>query len=234
MTRIKAALNGGREHPAPVTAQEIATAAALAIDAGAFAVHVHPRDSSGKESLAAADVDAVIAAVRTAVPEIAIGVTTGAWIEPDPARRLSAIRKWAHIPDFASVNMDEEGAEQVANLLLERGVAVEIGLATVQGADLFMRSPLWKRAERVLLEPQEQKLKDALATVDAICDVIAECDVPWLLHGVDKTAWPLIRESKRRGWDTRAGLEDTLILPDGSPAIDNEQMIRAARGIIGR
>jgi uncharacterized protein (DUF849 family) len=234
MTRIKAPLNGGRGHPAPVTPRELAAAAADAIEAGAFAIHIHPRKADGSESLQAADVDAAIGAIREVVPEAQIGVTTGAWIESDAAKRCALVKSWMQIPDFASVNMHESGAIEVAELLLERGVAIEMGLASVEAAELMMSSKLWKRAERVLLEPQEQKTRDALATVDAICDVIAECDIPWLLHGVDKTAWPLVRESKRRGWDTRVGLEDTLSMPDGSDAQANAEMVRAARAIIGR
>lgn len=46
--RIKACLNGGRrrdEHPAvPITAVELAEAAAAAVTAGAEAVHLHQRD----------------------------------------------------------------------------------------------------------------------------------------------------------------------------------------------
>lgn len=52
---LKACLNGARaqaEHPAiPVTLAEIAHEARRAVDAGAGAIHVHPRGPDGRESL---------------------------------------------------------------------------------------------------------------------------------------------------------------------------------------
>ncbi|WP_327005118.1 3-keto-5-aminohexanoate cleavage protein [Dactylosporangium sp. NBC_01737] len=67
IARIKVALNGGRlpgAHPAlPCTPAELAVAARDAVAAGAEAVHLHPRDADGRESLDAADVGAAVAAV---------------------------------------------------------------------------------------------------------------------------------------------------------------------------
>jgi len=64
---IKACMNGGRtrdEHPSvPQTSAELAAEAAAAVRAGAGAVHLHPRDPSGAETL---DAEAVLAAVAVA------------------------------------------------------------------------------------------------------------------------------------------------------------------------
>ena len=51
---------------------------------------------------------------------------------------------------------------------------------------------------------------------------------PILLHGQDAVAWPVLRRAQALGLDTRIGLEDTLTLPDGSPAPDNASLVRAA------
>jgi uncharacterized protein (DUF849 family) len=55
---IKACLNGGttrQQHPAvPLTPDELAVDARDAVRAGAGAIHVHPRDASGDETLEAA------------------------------------------------------------------------------------------------------------------------------------------------------------------------------------
>lgn len=40
--------------------------------------------------------------------------------------------------------------------------------------------------------------------------------------------WPVLAEAVRRGLDARIGLEDTLHLPDGSPAADNAALVAAA------
>src|SRR5689334_2973287 len=102
---LQVALNGSRErgtHSAlPVTADELAEAAVASVAAGASMVHVHPRDGAGRESL---DPDVVGEAVKRirAVVEVPVGVTTGAWIEPDPARRTAMVAQWTE-PDLASV-----------------------------------------------------------------------------------------------------------------------------------
>lgn len=49
-----------------------------------------------------------------------------------------------------------------------------------------------------------------------------------LLHGLDDSCWPLLRHAGRRGLQTRIGLEDTLLLPDGSTAPGNAELVRAA------
>ena len=83
---------------------------------------------------------------------------------------------------------------------------------------------------RILLEPRDVELDDAIATVDAIeqrLDGVAP-DVPRLLHGYRDTAWDLLAEAARRGYDARIGLEDTIRMPDGSRAHDNADLVRAA------
>ena len=62
---------------------------------------------------------------------VPVGVTTGAWAEPGPAARLERVRSWSMLsepPDHASVNWHEEGAEEIAAALLDRGVGVEAGI----------------------------------------------------------------------------------------------------------
>lgn len=40
--------------------------------------------------------------------------------------------------------------------------------------------------------------------------------------------WTLIADAFRRGHDTRVGFEDTVLLPDGTKAESNAQMVKAA------
>src|ERR1700722_17895697 len=115
---IKCCLNGARAaglHPAlPLTPEALAREARGAVAAGAGALHMHPRGDDGRESLTAAVIDGAVAAVRAACPDVPVGVSTGAWIEADGARRVAAVQSWQILPDFASVNFSEEGAEAVA------------------------------------------------------------------------------------------------------------------------
>ena len=238
---LQAALNGARrrdEHPAlPVTSLELAEAAAQAVAVGAMAIHVHVRDTRGMESLAGEDVARALGALRTTIPGIPLGLSTGAWILPDTERRHRTVAAWAAQPDFASVNFDEPGAELLAALLLTKGVGVEAGVCTVGAADRLARSGLASRCLRALLEPQAQELPTALETVREIESTLTSGAVmlPRLLHGVDHTAWPLIAEAAARGYGTRVGFEDTLTLPDGSMAESNAILVQAAcRVLAGR
>jgi uncharacterized protein (DUF849 family) len=231
---LKACLNGAQPpgaHPAlPLTPDEVAREAAAAVMAGAGAVHIHPRRADGAEALDGDTVGAAVAAVRAAVP-VPVGVTTGSWILADPAERLAAIATWDELPDFASVNLHEEGAVDVANALLDRGVGVEAGLWHAESARRLADSGLAERCVRLLHEPTDATLAEALATVAGIDEVLdgVALDVPRLLHGFGSTVWPLVDEAGRRGWQARVGLEDTLELPDGTPAAGNADLVAEAR-----
>ena len=133
---LKACLNGGRDggtstppcrSPRPSWPPTRSAARPL----GVAAVHVHPRDAAGAESLDPAVIAAAVTAIRAARPGLPVGVSTGAWIVPDPAERVAAVRAWTVLPDFASVNAHEPGAAEVAAALHERGVLVEAGLWTL-------------------------------------------------------------------------------------------------------
>lgn len=233
---LKAAINGARtraEHSRlPMQPEELAAAAKASVAAGAGAVHFHARARDGRESLAAEDVARAVDAVRSACGTVPIGISTGAWIEPDPERRLALVRGWRVVPDFASVNFHEVGAAKVAQALLELSVGVEAGLATAAGAEWLVHAKLEAHCLRVMLEPQEAELPAALETVATIERTLdrSSGSARRLLHGTGATAWPLLAEAVRRGYDARMGLEDTLRLPDGRVVSDNEDLIGAARG----
>jgi len=250
---IKAAINGGRkktEHRAlPVSPKEQAVAAFECVKAGAGVIHLHVRDTSGDEnfqsageSLYAKDLAQTLLAVLAFVPKSQIGISTGAWILPDPTARLEAVAAWEMLPGFASVNFSEDGAVDLARLLLSRGVDVEVGLCDADAAEAFLESGLanQQRVEnsgrttphciRILIEPQEQEMERAVETVTTIEKVLESGSVklPRLLHGTDATVWPMMNEAIARGYDVRVGLEDTLLMPDGRIARDNSELITEA------
>ena len=82
MPILQAALNGARrrdDYPTiPWSSEALARSAAEAIAAGAAAIHVHVRDGRGRESLEPADIARTVQALRAAVPDVPIGVSTGA------------------------------------------------------------------------------------------------------------------------------------------------------------
>ncbi|MER7589184.1 3-keto-5-aminohexanoate cleavage protein [Micromonospora sp. NPDC127501] len=227
---LKACLNGGRgrqAHPAvPLTAAELAADAARCAALGVAAVHVHPRDEAGVESLRPTVIADALTAIRAARPGLPVGVSTGAWIVPDPAARVAAVRAWPVLPDFASVNAHEPGAEAVAAALHERGVLVEAGLWTLDAVAAYRR---WRvPAGRVLIECMAEDVAVALADASRLLAALPADAPSVLLHAEGPATWPVLAEAVRRALDTRIGLEDTLCLPDGSPAGDNAALVAAA------
>ncbi|WP_030990250.1 3-keto-5-aminohexanoate cleavage protein [Streptomyces sp. NRRL S-1813] len=235
---LQVCLNGARtaadSAAVPMSPAALAEAARQAVAAGADEVHVHPKTPCGQDSLAPRVVAAVLAAVR-AVVEVPVGVTTGAWSEPDPARRAERIRSWTVLPDHASVNWHEPGAEAVAAALLERGIGVEAGIwSGTDGAEPFARSPLAPRVLRVLAEVTDTDADSAPATARELLTAVAGAAPgrPVLLHGEDGGAWPVLRLAGVLGLATRIGIEDTLLLPDGRPATGNAQLVAAATTLV--
>jgi uncharacterized protein (DUF849 family) len=272
---LKACLNGGLgrdQHAAvPVTPAELAADAARCRAEGAEAVHVHPRDENGRETLVATAIAAAVTAIRAACPGLPVGVSTGAWIESDPQARVAAIRSWRVLPDFASVNAHEDGAEAVALALYERGVGVEAGLWTPDAvlayldwrlpadaargdqpgqrvpADEARREPYQRvpadedcrdrpgqrlPCQRLLLETMETDPAAAIANADRMLALLPAARPPVLLHGEGPVTWTILREARSRSLDARIGLEDTQVLPDGSPAPDNAALVAAALRIL--
>jgi uncharacterized protein (DUF849 family) len=237
--RLKVCLNGGRsrqEHLAvPLAPEELAASAAAAVNAGAEAVHLHPRGADGAESLLAADVAAAVTAVREASPGTPVGVTTGLWITGgDPAARESAVAAWAGLPaaarpDFASVNVPEPGWARLCRVLASAGIAAEAGVSSVAAADqLAIAGDVdWLR---ILVEIDNVAAAEAVATADKVLHRVdaLRATIPRLLHGEGPSCWPLIAHAGTLGLPTRIGLEDTTVGPDGSAVSGNAELVRLA------
>ncbi|MGO9488981.1 MAG: 3-keto-5-aminohexanoate cleavage protein [Solirubrobacteraceae bacterium] len=223
---VEACLNGARapdEHPAvPVTPAELAGDAAEVRRAGAFAVHVHPRDRDGLETLAAVECDDAVAAVRAAARDLPVGLSTAAAIEPDPFARAAAVSRWREQPDFVSVNVAEEGWSGIARAAVAAGIGLEAGLATTDDAVRFGDSAFVHRVIRVLVE-----VRGGIEEARAIAALIPE-GVAQLWHGYGAATWEVISAGAAAGHDVRVGFEDALVLPDGSPADSNAQLVAAA------
>jgi uncharacterized protein (DUF849 family) len=223
---VKACLNGGRsreEHPAvPLTAAELAVDAAAARRAGAFAVHVHPRNARGVQTLDAAACDAAVAAIRAAAHGIAVGLSTSEAIDPDPFSRAAAIKRWRTPPDFVSVNLSELGWAGIIRAAVHAGIGVEAGLASPRDADELARSPFAHRLVRALLE-----VDDGPEEASAIAELLPE-GVPQLWHGYGERTWDVMVAGAAAGHDVRVGLEDVLVLPDGRTASGNAELVAHA------
>jgi uncharacterized protein (DUF849 family) len=232
---IQACLNGTRppgEHDAlPITPDDLARDAAAVVEAGAGSLHVHARGEDGRESLAPADVDRAVAAMRAAVGDAEISLSTGLWItDGDVGERLRCVREWGELPDLVSLNVGEEGWGELGALLAERSIGIEIGLSEPGHPDVFAASGLERACVRALVEPQETTPSIAIATAGAIDGGLERAGVglPQLHHGTDHTTWAVLDTAARRGRDIRIGFEDTFALPDARRASSNAELVAAA------
>ncbi len=238
MTMLQACLNGGRtraEAPSvPITAQELAQDAVAARKAGAQALHVHPRNLAGSETLAPAEVAAALKAIRAAVPGVPVGIGTGAWIAPGGEKRHALMEAWEDLPDFVSVNLNEPDAPKVISLMHERGIGVEAGVWSVADAKRLCREVPKTSILRVLIEMPDTSGPIARTEAARCIEMLRArgMQAPILLHGLDQSAWPCVIDAARLGLSTRIGFEDVLDLPGGTPAPSNAALVACARDLI--
>ena len=232
---LQACLNGSRppgDHERlPLTAEELARDAGEVAHAGAVALHVHPRGPDGRESLEPEHCGAAVNAVREATPDLEISLSTGLWItDGDVARRLEWIRGWTELPDCVSLNVIEEGWEELAALLHERAIGIEIGLWAAEHPGQLAAARLARRCRRALIEPQETAPEIAVATAGAIDGGLEREHIvlTQLHHGIDFTTWAVLDAAVRRGHEIRIGFEDTYWLPDARRAGSNAELVAAA------
>jgi uncharacterized protein (DUF849 family) len=236
---LQACLNGQRPrsgHPAvPLTPEELAADARRAVEAGAEAIHAHPRLESGRDTVEPDTVAATVRAIRAACPGVPLGLTTGLWTtDGDAERRHACVEAWEELPDYVSANMSEPGCPELCALMAARGVGIEAGVWRLTDAQLLIErglSPL-----RVLVETSDGGAEDPIAAAAEIDELLVAAGVtaPQLHHGSGADAWEMLDAALARGHSVRSGLEDTTILPDGSTARDNAELVaEAARRMRG-
>lgn len=232
---LQAALNGDSEHPAsPRTPEELAAEALAAVEAGAGALHLHPYDEHGRETLTAEPCAAALRAVRAACPGIPISLSTSAAIEPDPERRRAFVAAWTVLPDLVTANQGEGGILELCEQLVASGVGIEAGLLSVDDARAFVASGIAPRCARAMVEPLDPDPYEAVAHAETIERALAEGDVrlEQVHHGDGIASWAVNRRAAARGHGIRTGLEDTAVLPDGRVASGNGDLVAAASSLI--
>jgi uncharacterized protein (DUF849 family) len=211
----------------PQSAAELARDALASRRAGAFAVHVHPRDAKGAQTLDAAVCDAAVAAIRAAAPGLPVGLSTAEAIDRDPFARAAAIGRWRTPPDFVSVNVSEVGWAGIVRAALHAGVGVEAGLGSPADARELALSPFTHRLVRALVE-----VTGGAEQARAVAELVP-AGVAQLWHGFGERTWEVIAAGAAAGHDVRVGLEDVLTMPDGRPAADNAELVASAEALIG-
>jgi uncharacterized protein (DUF849 family) len=235
MPLLQAALNGDRDHPAvPRTPEELAGEARAAVDAGARVLHLHPYDAGGRQTLESEPCAAAIRAVRATCPGIPISLSTSAEIEPDPARRRRLVAAWTELPELVTANQGEDGIVDLCALLVERGIGIEAGLLSLDDARALVASGTAGRCVRAMVEPLGEEPDAAVAEAEAIENVLFDAGISLeqVHHGDGIASWAVNRRGAVLGHGIRTGLEDTPVLPDGTPASGNGELVAAAATIL--
>lgn len=236
---LQAALNGSRPedaHPAlPVEARHLARDARAVARLGISSVHVHPRAPDTQETLEPRHVGDAVAAIRTEVANMEVGVVAGRWIQPEPRRRIEAVIAWGHLgrgkPDVCSVNVHDKGWLEVCAAAASVGIGVELGVWTSGDAVKLRTNGVPPGTKRVLVESTVTDPETAVAESVRIMRALGSMPVSILLHGEESGAWPVLEYALRMGIDTRIGFEDVLVRPDGWLATGNDDLAKAALAI---
>jgi uncharacterized protein (DUF849 family) len=238
---IQCALNGDYtrdDHPdVPVSLEQLVADAVACRAAGAVSVHLHPRrPADGVESLAPDVHDAVVAAIRAAVPDLEISCSTQEDIDlGDAPDRVAAIRAWTSPPDAVSLNLAEQGVIELGTALLDLGIGIEAGVFTLNDADALLAAPWASAVHRVLVETiYEHDDRTAVELAHSIDARVRDLGRPRLWHGDARANWAVVDAGIAAGVDVRVGLEDTLIARNGGRAPSNAGQvaeIAAAAGV---
>jgi uncharacterized protein (DUF849 family) len=90
----------------PITPEEVAADVRRCRDAGASIVHLHPRDELGAPTQSSARAAEFIVAVRSAVPDIVVCITTSGRQDPELDPRAAVLDLEGFLrPDMASVTL---------------------------------------------------------------------------------------------------------------------------------
>jgi uncharacterized protein (DUF849 family) len=246
---IVAALNGLRDRKVskkvPFTADELAKEAKRAVDAGAGAVHVHPRRDDGSPAFDLT-IDEVVSAIR-AVTDAPVSITTQRTRQTSLGTITALFDVLRELPDMATVHVrpaaaelpaHREEARQILDACERAGVAPvpvindldAIGdIEALQNDGLIPHAPFLELAlgapgtdHGLAGTPQNLvRLADAVkgGTLGAL---------GWVGHGAGPSTAPVCATAAALGGSIRVGLEDSALLPDGSVATSNAEFVELA------
>jgi len=138
------------------------------------------------------------------------------------------------MPDLVTANQGEPGIVELCESLLSRGVGIEAGLLSVEDAQTFVLSGLANRCRRVLIEPLDLDPKAAVENAANMEDIVLSAGIALeqVHHGYGIACWAVNRRGVERGHGIRTGFEDVTILPDGTEARENADLVTASMHLI--
>lgn len=247
---IAVAPNGGRkvkaDNPAvPLTPAELAVTAAHCLEAGAAMIHAHVRNADGSHLLDAGAYRDAIAAIRSTVGDkLVIQITSEALGKYTPAEQRAVVQ--AVKPEAVSLALrelvpdanEEKSFSDLLGWMKRESVVPQIILYDVSDAvrlaELQTRGLIPFECLPVLYVLGRYTAGQTSSPADLLPFLAP--DVPTFAHwslcafGAKETA--CVTAGALLGGHIRVGFENNELLPDGSRAKGNQDLVAAARGAI--
>lgn len=251
---VTGVLTNPKQHPVPVTVEQMAASAREAFDAGATVMHLHFRNQQpglGHMPTWEPEICAEItAAVRAACPGVIINMSTGV-VGTDVDPPSQAMRRLK--PEIAACNAGtlnylktrSDGSwawppmvfdnpvskvQKMLDVMKEVGAIPEFecfDTGIVRSVGLYVENGM---AER----PHYNFVMGVASGMAADPDLLPlllrykRPDCSWEVTAIGRAdVWPLHRKAAELGGCLRTGVEDTFYLPDGERARGNGDLIEA-------
>lgn len=250
---ITGVLTDPRQHPVPVTPEQLAHEAKVASEAGASVIHVHFRQQvAGKGHLPSWEpkvADDCVSAIRSAVPGIVVNQTTGV-VGADVSGPLDCIRMTK--PEIAACNagslnylkVKADGSWAWPPLLFDNPVE-KVGkflavmnecntrpefecfdTGIVRSVGMYRRTGMYRGKLQYNFVMGVESGMPAEPELLPLLIKLTEDDAVWSVTAIGReNIWPLHRRAAELGGQLRTGLEDTFYLPDGTKANSNGPLI---------
>lgn len=247
-------LTDPRQHPVPVTPEELAASAREAYEAGASCMHVHFRQQApGKGHLPSwepALAVEVAQAIRASCPGVILNFTTGV-MERDQSGPIACLR--AARPEIAACNAGSlnylkvradgrwawppmlfanpvEKIEELLAVMAETGTRPEFecfDLGILRSVGMFAEVGLVARPQYNLVMGVASGMPADVELLPLALKYLRPGS-PWQVTAIGRAEiWALHRRAAELGGHLRTGVEDTFYLPDGARASGNGALVAA-------
>jgi len=258
-TIITCALTGvltdPKQHPVPVTPEEMAREAKAACDAGASVMHVHFRQQgAGRGHLPSWEPEVattVMHAIRDACPGVVLNQSTGTVgadisgplacleaVKPEIAAcnagslnylKLKADGSWAWPPRLFDNPVEKVRA--YLDAMARTGTKPEFecfDTGIVRSVEMYLRNGMYRgRPQYNFVMGVASGMPGDPDLLPILKKLIIEGS-PWQVTAIGRAGiWQLHQRAAELGGYLRTGLEDTFYLPDGSKARSNGELIDA-------
>ncbi|KIG18429.1 hypothetical protein DB30_00714 [Enhygromyxa salina] len=251
---ITGVLTNPKQHPVPVTIQEMAQSAKDAFNAGASIMHVHFRDQAPNMGhMPTWDPEvagAIIDAIREACPGVIINMSTGVIgndisgpeacmrrIKPEIAAcnagslnylKVRSNGQWAWPPMMFDNPVSK--VQKFLKVMAETGAMPEFecfDVGIVRSIELFVRAGLTDHPDYNFV----MGVASGMPTDPRLLDLLVEYRLEpstWQVTAIGREEiWPLHQRTAELGGQLRTGVEDTFYLPNGDKTSGNGPLIEA-------